>query len=142
MIKPRRGIIQGDSISPLLFTLCMEPISRILNESSTPKVKIIYKDVNIKVNHLLYMEDFKIFAEDETKLQELATKFTTTLNTIGMTHNKTKSCTNAESCSEIADVISPLNGYKCLGLVEDDKNRFKNINTTALFEKICQRIAN
>ncbi|KAG0435384.1 LINE-1 retrotransposable element ORF2 protein [Dictyocoela muelleri] len=139
-ISPKRGLIQGDSLSPLLFTLCMEPISRILNDQSNPKVEIKYKNVNMKVNHLVYMDDFKILAENTDDIIKLSGIFTETLNKLGMAHNKNKSCANTESCSEIADIISPLNGYKYLGLIEDGENRFKTINVTLLFDRICQRI--
>ncbi|TBU10839.1 hypothetical protein CWI38_1520p0010, partial [Hamiltosporidium tvaerminnensis] len=33
--KIQRGILQGDSLSPLLFVLCMDPLSRKLNEKYT-----------------------------------------------------------------------------------------------------------
>ncbi|KAG0435431.1 Retrovirus-related Pol polyprotein from type-2 retrotransposable element R2DM [Dictyocoela muelleri] len=139
-IIPRRGIIQGDSLSPLLFTLCMEPVSRYLNEECNPKVRISYKDFNLNINHLLYMDDIKIFSENEDELEELIIKCIDTLNIIGLSHNKEKSSTNTESCTEIADIISPIYGYKYLGLIEDSENRFKSININNIIEKILSRV--
>ncbi|KAG0435486.1 Retrovirus-related Pol polyprotein from type-2 retrotransposable element R2DM [Dictyocoela muelleri] len=140
IIKPERGIIQGDSLSPLLFTLCMEPISRVLNHSSNPKVEIAYKEINMSINHLFYMDDLKIFAKTDTMLKELTERFLETLEIIGMAHNKSKSCTNTEYLSEVADIISPLLGYKYLGLIEDGENKFKDININNIINKITERI--
>ncbi|KAG0435393.1 LINE-1 retrotransposable element ORF2 protein, partial [Dictyocoela muelleri] len=139
-IRPKRGILQGDSLSPLIFVLCMEPISRILNNTSTPKVELSYNNTNMRINHLFYMDDIKIFAESQEKLGILISSFMKTLETIGMKHNKEKSCTNTETYSEIADVINPLHGYKYLGLIEDADNKFKNINIESIFERISKRL--
>ncbi|KAG0435242.1 LINE-1 retrotransposable element ORF2 protein [Dictyocoela muelleri] len=139
-IKPCRGIIQGDSLSPLIFTLCMEPISRILNQNNSPKVEIKYKDSEFAINHLLYMDDLKIFATDDEKLKYLTEEFTNTISKIGMNHNKSKSATNSPSISDIADIISPLNGYKYLGLLEDSDNKFKDVNIDIISKRINERI--
>lgn len=56
-----------------------------------------------------------------------------------MKHNKEKSCTNTETYFDIADIISPLHGYKYLGLIEDTDNKFKNINVESIF-RISKRI--
>ncbi|KAG0435477.1 LINE-1 reverse transcriptase like protein [Dictyocoela muelleri] len=140
IIKPCRGIIQGDSLSPLIFTLCMEPVSRILNQHHNPKVEIKYKDIEFSINHLLYMDDIKIFAEDDEKLKNLTTEFTKTLNKIGLKHNKSKSCTNVITMNDIADIICPLKGYKYLGLFEDSDNKFKNVNIDIVNGKMNERI--
>ena len=48
----RTGIFQGESLSPLLFVLCMGPLSLILR-----KVKFDYEsgDKLTKLNHLLFI---------------------------------------------------------------------------------------
>ena len=61
-VKIRRGIFQGDSLSPLLFVLAMVPLTLILR-----KTKIFYetKKGGGKINHLMFMDDIKLFAQKE-----------------------------------------------------------------------------
>ena len=56
----KRGIFQGDSLSPLLFVLSMVPLSLILR-----KVNASYEwgKKECKLNHLLFMDDFKLFSD-------------------------------------------------------------------------------
>jgi hypothetical protein len=66
-VKIRCGIFQGDSLSPLLFCICLIPVTEqpnILNtgyEEHTTKTKI---------SHLLYMDDLKLIAKSEEELQK------------------------------------------------------------------------
>ena len=72
-IKIQRGIFQGDSLSPLLFCLTIDPLSKILKEYN------IGYDLNRgrskkdqeKINHLLFMDDLKLYAESDQKLNQL-----------------------------------------------------------------------
>ena len=65
-VKIKRGIFQGDSLSPLLFVLCVIPLTKILRNA-----KAGYMLDNIKVNHLLFMDDLKLFAKNEKELDNL-----------------------------------------------------------------------
>ena len=60
----RRGIFQGDSLSPPLFVLCMIPLSLILQEV---KAGYEWDCKQYKVNHLLFMDDLKLFVLTESK---------------------------------------------------------------------------
>ena len=57
----RRGIFQGDSFSPLLFVVVLIPLSIILNETDLGYVT----SRNQKLNHLLFMDDLKLYAKSE-----------------------------------------------------------------------------
>ena len=62
----RRGIFQGDTLSVLLFVLCMVPQILILCE-----VKACYEcdRKQYKGNHLLFMDDLKLFAKSIEQIE-------------------------------------------------------------------------
>ena len=53
-VQIKRGIFQGDSLSPILFALTWIPLSVILNKSK--EGYSLGKD-RAKLNHLLFMDD-------------------------------------------------------------------------------------
>ncbi len=61
----RRGIFQGDSLSPLLCVLALMPLSMILRKLSAGYV--VKKD-GCKINHLLFMDDLKLFAKSAAEI--------------------------------------------------------------------------
>ena len=60
--KIQRGIFQGDALSPLLFIIAMMPLNHILRKC-TARYK--HSRSQEKVNHLVYMDDIKLFAKNE-----------------------------------------------------------------------------
>ena len=63
----RRGIFQGDSFSSLLFVVVLIALSIILN-----KTDLEYETSrNQKLNHLLFMDDLKLYAKSERELNFL-----------------------------------------------------------------------
>ena len=66
-VNVKRGIFQGDSLSPLLFLLSMVPLSLILK-----KVNACYKwgKKEYKLNHL-FMDDLKLYAMSEEQTNTL-----------------------------------------------------------------------
>ena len=68
-VKIQRGIFQGDSLSLLLFVIAMMPLNHILRKC-TARYKL--SKSHEKINHLMYIDDIKNFAENkkmETLLQ-------------------------------------------------------------------------
>ena len=66
--KIERGIFQGYALSPLLVVIVMMPLNHILRKciaryklSKSPE----------KINHLMYMDDIKLFAKNEKELETL-----------------------------------------------------------------------
>ena len=66
-VKINRGIFQGDALSPLLFILALIPLSEILNDEKSGYA--INK--RVRVNHLLFMDDLKLYGKNERELETL-----------------------------------------------------------------------
>ena len=67
-VQIKRGIFQGDSLSPLLFVIAMIPLSILLKKENTG-----YKfgaDGKM-VNHLLFMDDLKLYGRSKRDLDAL-----------------------------------------------------------------------
>ena len=64
----RRGIFQGDSLSPLLFVLCMVPLTWLLRRA---KAESESGSKGFKLNHLLFMDDPKLFAKRKNQIDSL-----------------------------------------------------------------------
>ncbi|KAJ0173906.1 hypothetical protein K1T71_010052 [Dendrolimus kikuchii] len=76
-IQIQRGIFQGDALSPLWFCLALNPLSQLLNVTSHGYPLCLEKDRQTdiresKLNHLLYMDDIKLYAATENELKDLA----------------------------------------------------------------------
>ncbi|KAF2897895.1 hypothetical protein ILUMI_08279 [Ignelater luminosus] len=80
-VRIRRGIFQGDSLSPILFCIAMALLTYELNRLNCGYQ---IKNENAKVSNLLYMDDLKIFGKNEQELKK-EMKVTQTYSTdIGM----------------------------------------------------------
>ena len=61
------GIYQGDALSPLLFCIALNPLSALLDNS---KYGYSFKS-GTTINHLLYMDDIKLYAKNERDIDSL-----------------------------------------------------------------------
>ena len=64
----RRGIIQGDSFSPLLFVIALLPLTHILRETG---MGYQLEKNRAKVNHLFFMDDLKRYGKNDKELNSL-----------------------------------------------------------------------
>lgn len=112
-----RGILQGDSLSPLLFVLCMDPLSRQLN-GKHKKIDVTTDSGMYVTNHLLFVDDLKLLAESEETLQQLMEETKEFFKAVGLEMNKDKSATNSEACTEDATLLEGIQSYKYLGVIE------------------------
>ena len=64
----KRRIFQGDSLSPLLFVLCFIQLTLILHKSESAYQ---FSSTKENVNHLLFMDDLKLYAKNAKGLDSL-----------------------------------------------------------------------
>ena len=67
LISIKRGIFQGDSLSPLLFTMSLNPLSRELQKTGYG----YQLDKQTKINHLFYVDDLKLYGTSDNQLNGL-----------------------------------------------------------------------
>ena len=58
----KRGIFQGDSLSPLLFIVTMIPLILLLRREA---MGYKFGQEGRKMNHLLFMDDLKLYGRDK-----------------------------------------------------------------------------
>ena len=139
-IQFRRGLPQGDSLCPRLFTICLNTIAWKLKATEGYRLS---KPIDTKVTHLLYIDDLKIFAASAPKLNTVMKSARSAMQDIGLDWNP-KKCSvvhikrgvkvqDAESLAfDEASVIKCLEEgaqYKFLGLlsstIQEDQIAFK-----------------
>jgi hypothetical protein len=84
LIQIRKGIFQGDSLSPLWFCLAMNPLSRRLDST---KYGFSIRNNNreaVRVGHLLYMDDLKLITGTKNQLDQMLKIVEEFSNDIGM----------------------------------------------------------
>ena len=137
-VQIKRGIFQGDSLSPLLFVMAMIPLTQVLRKS-----KMGYEFKNkATINHLLYMDDLKLFGKTNNDIQSLINTVRIFSSDIGMQFGLDKcavivlkkgksvnieniSMPNGEEIRSIGEDV--CTSYKYLGILEDDQVKHKEM---------------
>ena len=137
---------QGDSLSPLIFVICIIPLSLLLR-----KVKTSYEwgRKEFKLNHFLFMDDLKLFGKSQDQIDSLIQTVFIFSEDIGMEFGL-KKCgvvilkkgklvkfdgihlPNQEIMKEVDE-----NGYTYLGILELDeiKEHEMKIKVTAEYKR-------
>lgn len=83
-IDIKRGLFQGDSLSPLWFCLALNPLSNALNNTKYGFRMKSSPTNSFTLSHLLYIDDIKIYASNEQHLKYLLDIISTFSNDICM----------------------------------------------------------
>ena len=134
VVDIKRGIFQGDSLSPLLFVMVMAPLSMILKEGEGLRTKgYQLGDTGKLVNHLLFMDDLKLYASSERDLDSLVMAVESFSRDIGMEFGMDKCAVltmkgGKKVASEGVELPSgevmkdvDEDGYKYLGVLQAEK---------------------
>ena len=127
-VKIRRGIFQGDSLSPLLFVIALIPLTYILRKS---RPGYEFAKNGEKINNLLYMDDLKLYARNERDLDSLIQSVRVFSRDIGMQFGvkkcavlimkrgrQIKSDGVKISGSNVIRSLQENDGYKYLGVLQ------------------------
>ena len=148
-IDIKRGIFQGDSLSPLLFITALIPLSVILRD-----VDAGYQLRNrTKVNHLLFMDDLKLYGKNKQQIERLIQttrifsddiKMSFGLGkcaTLVMKRGKRISDTGIEVGKEVMKDLGECD-YKYLGILESDaiKSETMKQNIKTMYLKRVEKI--
>ena len=130
----KQGIFQDDSLSPLLFVLCLIQLTLILHNSESPYK---FSSTKEKINHLLFMEDLKLYANHEKGLDSLFHTERIFSDDNGMEFGIGKCATSVLKRGKMTkfDGISLPDGkvmkgliegagYKYLGIIQTDQIRY------------------
>ena len=64
----KRGIFQGDSLSPLLSCISLIPLSKLLNARDQG---FELTTESWKITHMLYLDDLKLYAKSEEEMKKI-----------------------------------------------------------------------
>ena len=142
-VDVKRGIFQGDSLSPLLFIVGMIPMSLLLRKA---KEGYEWGNKEYKLNHLLFMDDLKLFGKSEQQIDTLVNTVYLFSNDIGMEFGLRKCGVLSVKRGKIVksegiklpggEVMKEVGeeGYTYLGIVELDKIKEKEMKDKTLKE--------
>ncbi|EQB60692.1 hypothetical protein NAPIS_ORF01735 [Vairimorpha apis BRL 01] len=101
-----------------------------------PKIEVELEDVSYGCNHLLFIDDLKLFSESDNVLKLMVNETKEFFRTVGLEMNIDKSATNSVICEDDAKLLGSHEGYKYLGITESRVGK----NMTNTVEKIVNSI--
>ena len=133
-VNIRRDIFQGGSLSPLLFVICMVPLTLVLR-----KLKEGYTMGQTRINHMFFMDDLKLFGKSERQIESLVNTVHAVSDDIGMEFGikkcsvlimkigKVMTCEDTELPNGMTMKEVESEGYRYLGISELDKIKDKEM---------------
>ena len=138
----KRGIFQGDSLSPLLFCLALAPLTNMLKRAG-----VGYRIGGRIVSHLLYVDDLKVFARSPAEMEvcrRIIKKFSDDicmdfgLEKCAVIHTTNGKIDNSPYVVGIP-LLSSEDSYKYLGILECDNLLHKEVKA-AVYKEYLKRL--
>ena len=123
VIHFNKGLPQGDALCPRLFTMCINPIAWKLKATDGYKLS---KPIEGKITHLLYVDDMKIFAAAQSKLDRVLKVTKTAMEDIGLIWNG-KKCSIAHIKKGVLDSTNHNDRQSITNLKDGETYRFLGI---------------
>uniref|UniRef100_A0A183CPI0 Reverse transcriptase domain-containing protein n=1 Tax=Globodera pallida TaxID=36090 RepID=A0A183CPI0_GLOPA len=120
-IPVRTGVFQGDTLSPLLFCLCVWPISFVLDQTPQYHFRCMrHLQEGFSIGHVFYMDDLKCYCMGKGELTQVVERVQECTSALGLSINHSKSAwLNSDGArGEMVGVPSLVGNYKYLGLQE------------------------
>ena len=143
-VQIRRGIFQGDSLSPLSFCLAIDPLSKLLkSEGVGYNLSKSRKKDNVEeiISHLLFMDDLKLYAstdEDLNRLIQIVHKFSRDIHMeFGL--DKCAKCSIRTGQKVESDGVQLSDGTEIADLQEDTPYKYLGIEENAQIEHKSMR---
>ena len=133
-IKYLTGMLQGDTLSVIMFILCFNPLSHLLNKCDGYMMGTPGKR-DTKITHLFFVDDLKLYSSNKNKLKLQIDTITKFSNDIGMQFGEEK-C--AYVCVEqgkrkILGKNIEINNVKIRELEEAETYKYLGIEETVQF---------
>ena len=122
-VNIRQGIFQDNTLSPLLFVVCLLQLTHILRDAAPG---YHFASNRQKVYHLIFMDDLKLYASNEKSLIQTVRVFS---NDIGMEFGVNKCAVLPLKKEKMAnsDGITLLNKTTMKGLKEGDSYKYVGV---------------
>ena len=117
-VNIRRGIFQGDSLSPLLFIAAVIPMTRVLERM---EVRHQLKKGGSRINHLMFMDDVKLFGRGTKEID-------TSVKTVRIVSDDIRMEFGIEKCALVN--IQRGKVTRIEGIQSPDGNNIKDIDET------------
>lgn len=140
-VNIKRGIFQGDSLSPLLFIISLIPLTFVLRKTKAGYDLGQNRGV---INHLLYMDDLKLYGKNANQVDTLVQTVRVVCSDISMEFGISKCATltmkrgklmksdgiSLPDGNKIRSLDEEGAGYKYLGILETDTIKHDEMKQT------------
>lgn len=133
-IKYLTGMLQGDTLSVIMFILCFNPLSHLLNKCDGYMMGTPGKR-DTKITHLFFVDDLKLYSSNENKLKLQLDTITKFSNDIGMQFGEEKCayiCVENGKRKSLGNTIE-INKVKIREIEEEETYKYLGIEETVQF---------